>query len=168
MARQLRQMTINYVEREDRLLLRVANNAEQEYRIWCTRRFTRLLLEHFESEFASEVAARAQAAAVPQDARREYAQMQHALAVKEESFQQPYEALPREYPLGHDGLLASSLKFGRSGAGAMRLEIGDDKRRGMSLNLDRSFQHQFYELLRRAAEKAEWFSARPAGSGVVH
>jgi hypothetical protein len=170
MAPQLRQMKISYVDREDRLLLRISNSDDQEYRLWCTRRFTRLMLDRFEHEFQEEVVA---AAPVPQEARKDVAQMQHSQAVKEEDFQKPYDAVPTEYPLGEKGLLVSTLKYNKNEKGVMSLNLSDGKDKGMSLNLNPSLQHQFYELLRRATEKAGWFppptaAEAMAAKGVVH
>ncbi len=180
MAPQLRQMNISYVEREDRLWLRISNSDDQEYRIWCTRRFARLLLDLFEHEFQDEVVA---AAPVPQEARKEVAQMQHAQTVKEEAFQKPYDAVPTEYPLGEEGLLATALKYSKNNKGVMSLCLSGGKGKGkgegegeskaMTIKLNPNLQHQFYELLRRATEKAEWFpppsvAEAMAAKGVVH
>lgn len=170
MAPQLRQKNIRYVKREDRLLLRISNSDDQEYRIWCTRRFSRLLLDRFEQEFQNEVAA---TATVPQEARKEVAQIQHAQAVQEESFKKTYDAVPTEYPLGEEGLLVTTLKYSKNDKGVMSVNLGNGKGKGMSLNLNPSLQHQFYELLRRATEKANWFPPPSAveamaAKGVVH
>jgi hypothetical protein len=170
MAAQLRQMNVSYVDHEDRLLLRISNSEDQEHRLWCTRRFTRLLLDQFEQEFQNEVVA---AAPVPPEARKDVAQMQHSQAVKEESFQKPYEAEPTEYPLGEDGLLVTTLKYGKNDKGVMSMSLSDGKDKSMTVKLNSSLQHQFYELLRRAAEKANWFAPPSASelataSGVVH
>jgi hypothetical protein len=170
MAPQLRQMNVSYVDHEDRLMLRISNSEDEEYRIWCTRRFTRLVLDRFESEFQKEVVA---TAPVPQEARRDVAQMKHGQAIKEESFKQAYTAEPTEFPLGEGGVLATTLKYGINDKGVMSLNISDGKKKAMSLNLNQNLQHQFYELLRRAAEKAKWFDAPSAtevaaSSGVVH
>ncbi len=170
MSPQLKQINVSYVDREDRLMLRISTSDDAEYRLWCTRRFTRLLLERFEHEFQGEVAAEVP---VPQEARKEVAQMQHSQAVKEEAFEKPYEALPTEFPLGENGVLLTTLKYSMNDKGVMQMGLSDGKDKGMTLNLNRNMQHQVYELLRRAAEKADWFAAlstaeAAARSGVVH
>ncbi len=162
MAPQLRQMNVSYVDREDRLFLRVSNSDDQEYRLWCTRRFTKLMLERFDHEFETGVAAQAP---VPQEARRDVAQIQHSQTVKEESFQHAYNAEPTDFPLGEQGLLVTTLKYGKNQAGVMQLQLGNGKSKGMSLNLNEEMQHQFYELIRRAAEKADWFA--PTSEAII-
>jgi hypothetical protein len=165
-APQLRQLNVTYVDSEDRLLLKVSTSDEQEYRVWCTRRFTRLLLERLEVVFQEQMPA---AAAVPQPARKEVAQMQHKQAVKEEAFQQPYQAEPVEYPLGEEGLLVTTLKYKELAKGAVEMHLGDQKGVGVTLNLNAQLQHQLYELFNRAAQRAQWFEAAAANvSGVIH
>ena len=169
MAPQLRQLNVTYVDVQDRLLLKVSTSEDEEYRVWCTRRFTRLLLERLEDSFQEEMPA-ATAEAVPEPVRREVAQMQHKQAVKEESFQQPYEAEPKEYPLGEEGLLVTTLKYKTLPNKSVQMHLGDKQGRGLSLNLDENLKHQLYELFERAAAKAQWFDiAISAGvSAVVH
>ncbi len=166
MSPQLRQMNVTYVETEDRLLLKVSTSDEQEYRVWCTRRFTRLLLDKLAVGFQKEMPS---AAAVPQPARRDVAQMQHQQAVKEEAFQQPYNAEPSDYPLGEQGLVATTLKYKDLADGSAQVHLGDQSGKGVNLNLNAHLQHQLYELFTRATERAQWFDAVLARvSTVVH
>lgn len=179
MPPQLRQLNVSYVDVQDRLFLKVSTSEDQEYRVWCTRRFTRLLLDRMEESFEKEMfdkpqqAQAVKPAAVPEQARREVAQMQHKQAVKEESFQQDYDAEPVEYPLGEEGLLVTTLKFKNLDDGSVALHLGDNKGKGLSLNLNDELKHQLYELFSRASERADWFSgpaaaAATAGAAVVH
>ena len=167
MPPQLRQINVSYIDKEDRLLLRISTSEEQEYRLWCTRRFTRLLLDRFDDLFQQEVAAKV---SVPPPARRDVAQMQHSLAVSEESFSKPYQAEPTTFPLGEDGLLVTTIKYNTRAGGAMQLQLTDGGDKGMALNLNGGLQHQLYELFQRAAVKAGWFAGPvpTAADAVVH
>ena len=172
MSPRLRQINVSYVDLEDRLLLRVSTSDDQEYRLWCTRRFTRLLLDRFEDLFQREVAA---TVAVTPPARRDVAQMQHSLAVSEESFSKPYQAQPTGFPLGKKGLLVTTLRYKKSDQGGLQFQLTDGGDKGMALVLSESLQHQFYELFGRAAQKAKWFVATtgsspgsPRADTVVH
>ncbi len=169
MAPQLRQLNVTYVDVQDRLLLKVSTSEDEEFRVWCTRRFTRLLLERLEDSFQQEMPA-ATAEAVPEPVRREVAQMQHKQVVNEESFQQPYQAEPKEYPLGEEGLLVTTLKYKTLANKSVQMHLGDKQGKGVSLNLDENLKHQLYELFERAATKAEWFDSAisPGASAVVH
>ncbi len=164
MSPRLRQINVSYIDKEDRLLLRVSTSIESEYRLWCTRRFTRLVLDRFDALFQEKVAANVPASS---QARREVAQMQHSLAVSEEAFSKDYQAQPTEYPLGENGLLVTTLKYNQSDTGAIQLRFTDGGDKGMTLSLSGNMQHQLYELFRRAAEKAGWFEAGGTGAAVA-
>jgi hypothetical protein len=171
MSPQLRQINVSYIDKEDRLLLRVSTSEDSEYRLWCTRRFTRLLLDRFDSLFEQDVAV---TVPVTSGARRDVAQMQHSLAVSEEAFSKTYEANPASYPLGEAGLLVTTLKYNKLGNGNLQLQLTDGADKGMALSLNEALQHQLYELFLRAAGKAGWFGeadaspAAPASGARVH
>ena len=166
MPPQLRQLNVSYIEVEDRLFLKVSTSEDEEYRVWCTRRFTRVLMDRLEETFQTEMPS---SAAVPEPARREVARMQHQQSVTEESFQQPYQAEPTGYPLGEDGLLVTSLKYNQQADKTVQLFLGDNKGVGITLNLNEHLKHQLYELFARAAEKADWYAGVASEvSAVVH
>ncbi len=166
MPPQLRQLNVSYIEVEDRLFLKVSTSEDEEYRVWCTRRFTRVLMDRLEETFQTEMPS---SAAVPEPARREVARMQHQQSVTEESFEQPYQAEPTGYPLGEDGLLVTSLKYSQQEDKTVQLFLGDNKGVGITLNLNEHLKHQLYELFARATEKADWYAgAASEVSAVVH
>jgi hypothetical protein len=166
MPPQLRQLNVSYISAEDRLLLKVSTSEDEEYRVWCTRRFTRLLMDRLEETFQSEMPS---SAAVPEPARAEVARMQHQQSVTEQSFEQPYQAEPSGYPLGEDGLLVTSLKYGPQADKTVQLFLGNNEGVGITLNLNEHLEHQLYELFARAAEKADWYAGGIAEvSAVVH
>jgi hypothetical protein len=169
MAPHLRQINVSYNETEDRLLLKVSSSEDEEYRVWCTRRFTQLLMERLEVSFQQDLPG-ATAEAVPQPARREVAQMQHKQAVQEEAFGSPYSAEPEAYPLGEDGLLVTTIKYSGQSNDSAQMHLGDNSGKGVTLNLDKNLKHQLYELLERGAAKAKWFEVTlaPDISKVVH
>ncbi len=166
MSTQLRQLNVSYINAEDRLLLKVSTSENEEYRVWCTRRFTRALMDRLEETFQAEMPS---SAAVPEPARREVARMQHQQTITEESFQQPYQADPSGYPLGEDGLLVTNMKYSQQADNTMQLFLGDNKGLGITLNLNEHLKHQLYELFARATEKAEWYTGGASEvSAVVH
>ncbi len=165
-APRLKQLNVSYVDVEDRIMLKVSTSDDKEYRAWCTRRFTRILMERLESMFEEEVD---EAQVVPEETRKEVARIKHGDKVSEPSFQQPYEAEPTEYPLGEQGVLLTTLRYNRLESGMLALNLSDSDGRGVTLNLDQNLRHQLYELFQRGAERASWFdNAAPAAKPVVH
>jgi hypothetical protein len=166
MPPQLRQLNVSYFDSEDRLLLKVSTSEDEEYRVWCTRRFTRVLIDRLEETFQTEMSS---PSAVPEPARREVARMQHQQTVTEESFERPYQAEPTAYPLGEDGMLVTTLKYSQQPDKTVQLFLGNNKGIGITLNLNEHLKHQLYELFTRATEKAEWYAGGTSKvSAVVH
>ncbi len=155
---------MTYVRTEDRLLLKVATSDSKEYRAWCTRHFTRILMDHLESMFENEVD---EQQVVPRPARKEVARMQHGNAVTEDSFKQPYEAEPVSYPLGEEGVLLTSMRYSTLESGVAALNLSGAEGKGLTLNLDKKLRHEVYELFRRAAERAAWFDTAAGDTSIV-
>ena len=162
----LKQLNVSYVDVEDRLMLKVSTTDDKEYRAWCTRRFTKILMERLEALFESEVD---EEQVVPEETRKEVARIRHDGAVKPQAFEQPYEAEPLEYPLGEEGILLTTLRYNQLESGAVAINLSDNNGKGLSLNLDDNLRHQLYELFKRATHRAAWFdNAAPEQKPVVH
>ncbi len=164
MTAKLRQVNVTYDNTEDRLLLRVSTSDGKEYRAWCTRRYTRLLLEQLEKLFESEVDAQQ---VVPEQARKEVARMKHGGEVAEDSFKQPYEEDADTFPLGEEGVLLTALRYNIQESGVVAMNLSCSDGRGMTLNLNHKLRHQVYELLRRASERAAWFEGTSTDPAIT-
>jgi len=167
MPTSLRQLNVTYVEAQDRLLLKISTSDNKEYRLWLTRRFTRILLEQLEGMFEDELGPDP---VVPVAARPEVARFKHSESVNESAFQKPYEAEPESFPLGEEGLLATTLSYKKLDAGNVAMSLSDTEKKGFTFNqMNRNLQHQLFELLSRAAERADWFQqSAPTVSASLH
>ena len=166
MSPKLRQLNVTYVPEEDRLLLKVSTSDDQEYRAWCTRRFVRLLLDRLEILFESEVT---ETQVVPQEVRKDVAQLKHRDAVTEQAFTKPYEAEPVSYPLGESGILLTQLSYREKDGGHVTMALSGSGGKGVTLNMDSKLQHHFYEIMSRACQRAGWFEEKDqGGKPVVH
>lgn len=159
----LRQVNVTYVRSEDRLLLKVATADNKEYRAWCTRHFTGVLLEQLEKLFETEVD---EHQVVPEETRKEVVRMKHGGEVSEASFKQPYEAEPESFPLGEEGVLLTTLRYNTLESGVVTMNLSNSEGKGLTLSLNHKLRHQVYELFRRASDRARWFEATPGGPGT--
>lgn len=149
------------------MLLKVSTSDDREYRAWCTRRFSMLLLSRLEAMFETEAVEPQQV--VPQEARKEVAQLKHRGSLSETDFTKPYEAEPTEYPLGEDGLLLTRLSYKTGDNGRVSLLLGSKQGKSFTLGMDNKLRHNFYELLSRACHRAQWFEEKDRGGNpVVH
>lgn len=138
----IRQLQVANDSVQDRLLLRVGTQANEELRVWFTRRFLRELWPGLAAMLAGHLAPRvvdkpAPAAAAP-------------------SFDQPFRNENPHYPLGSNPLLASEATFEATGEGSARLTLREARERSLSLNLNSELLQALCSMLRAAAEQAKW------------
>jgi len=139
---QIRQLQVAFDSLQDRLLLRVATPADEEYRIWLTRRFLRDLWPHLAAllgKRAAPVAAVAEAA--PAEA---------------PSFEQPFADDHATYPLGLTPLLTSEIKVDTLADGNFKLTFREGRERSFRLGLTPELLQMLCAMLRAGAEQAQW------------
>lgn len=145
MSDKLHQINVQYSNVEDRILLRTSTENDDEYLIWLTRRFTRLLLGILNGEIEKRGGATILGA-----------QKETKKLFKEGAFERPYaENSPKKRPLGH-GLLAFSIKTGLAGDGNLILEIQAEAGQGIIFNLNDTLIYMFYSLLMQGIAQTEW------------
>jgi len=130
---------------QDRLVLRIATQANEEVRIFFTRRFLRELWPHFTAMLAGHLTQRPAMAAEPDSA-----------IPKPSSFDQPFQDNNPNYPLGSSPLLASEATLEAAGDGLARLTLREGRERSFSLNLNADLLQALCSMLRAAGEQAQW------------
>ena len=145
MSDKLHQINVQYSHVEDRILLRASTENEDEYLIWLTRRFTRMLLGMLGHEIKKRGGATTPGA-----------QKETKRLFSEGAFEQPYaENAPKKRPLGA-GLLACSIKTTAAGDGNLILEIQSEAGQGIVFNLNNTLLYMFYSLLMQGVTQTEW------------
>lgn len=94
---QIRQLQIANDHLQDRLILRVATQADEEYRVWFTRRFLRGLWPHLAKLSGKQAAPQPLVGETP--------------PAEAASFEQPFVDENATYPLGSTPLLTNEVKF---------------------------------------------------------
>jgi hypothetical protein len=155
----LHQINVAYVAREDRLLLRVSTRAGNEFRVWLTRRFTRLLLDVLRKQM--EQYGGAPSLASRPETRRMF---------KQGVMNQSYDSDKGEnFPLGQQGILAARISASAAGDGRLALQLLPEGEQGVTLNLDRTLLYLFHNVLSQGIDRAQWDLQAAAGqSGKVH
>jgi len=169
---QIRQLQIANDSVQDRLVLRVGTQANEEYRIYITRRFLReiwphlveMLNGHLSGQSVTVVEANADTDVVPGEAA---------------SFEQSFIDDNPSYPLGATPLLASEAVLEASGDGTARLILREGRERRFTLELTAEILHALCAMLRAANDQAAWdltlaynspapISPPPAGKTLLH
>lgn len=151
----LRQLQISHDPVEDRLLIRVATQSNEEIRIHLTRRFLRQLwpglsaIQTARPSVAFQEENKVEAPASP-------------------SFSEPYRNEDPVFPLGSQAFLASEAHLEPQTDGGCRITLGEAKGRSYTLNLTADLYDAFCAMLRAGSEQAEWQLSGEADSSVTH
>jgi hypothetical protein len=146
MSDKLHQINAQYSNKEDRILIRTSTENNNEYLIWLTRRFTKLLLDILDKEI--EKRGGTTSLGVKKETKRLYT---------EGAFEKPYaEENPKNHPLGKEGVLAYGIKTGTDEKGNLILELQSESKKGITFNLNDTLIYMFYSLLMQSIERSEW------------
>ncbi len=146
MTDKLHQINAQYSNKEDRILIRTSTENNNEYLIWLTRRFTKLLLDILDKEI--EKRGGTTSLSTKEETKRLYT---------EGAFEKPYsEEKPKTRPLGEQGVLAFGIKTGTDEKGNLILELQSETKQGLTLTLNETLLYMFYSLLTQSIERSEW------------
>ena len=145
----LHQINVQYVAREDRLLMRTTTKKGDEYRVWLTRRFTGLLY-NLMTRVMETFGGAPSIGAAPQT------QELFKSGALEKKFESEKAV---NYPLGKQGMLAYEIKSSTSPDGILHLELLPEKGKGLNLNLNKSLLFILHNLLSQGIARAEWHLA---------
>ena len=140
---QIRQLQVAHDALQDRLLLRIATQADEEIRIWLTRRFLRELWPHL-----AKLLGAVNAPGTPLAA--------GATPGEPPSFEKPFRDEQATYPLGSTPLLTSEIKVDQQGDGACQMIFREGRERSFQLGLTPDLLQAFCAMLRAGAEQAQW------------
>jgi hypothetical protein len=139
---QIRQLQVACDQRQDRLLLRISTQEDEEYRIWLTRRFLRELWPLLSRLARNEAATTPLVGEIPAD--------------DPASFDQPFSEENATFPLGSTPLLSSELKVDTLADGAFDLTFREGRERSFQLSLNIELLQTLCAMLRAGAEHAQW------------
>lgn len=152
----LRQIQVANDSIQDRLVLRVGTEANEEFRIYITRRFLREIWPHLTAMLNGHL----------------FTSVEQAPPVAAEpsgepaSFDQPFRAKNPTYPLGSTPLLASEATMEAVAEGEARLILREGRERSFTLKLDAELLQALCAMLRAASEQANWDLALDYGKAT--
>ena len=166
----LRQIQVRYVPEQDRILLRMSGGETDQYRMWVTRRYLKVLWPMLTRFVASEPIVVQQARP---EARRAVLDFQREKALAEADFKTGFREAPERLvlPFGEEPLLLERVELRRNAQGRDLLWLGDRSRRGVEFMPSRQIVHSLAQLLGDVNRKAEWglsleFDSAPASETV--
>lgn len=162
----IRQLQVATDAIQDRLILRVGTSANEEIRIYITRRFLREIWPHLTGMLHGHLAATPGLPGIAaQDA-------------EATCFEQAFVEDNPTYPLGAAPLLASEAAVEATGGGKARLVLREGRERSFNLHLTAELLQALCAMLRAANEQARWDlplsydaplpSGRPVPQALLH
>lgn len=139
---QIRQLQVACDQVQDRLVLRVSSQADEEYRVWLTRRFLREVWPHL----VELIGRKAPPIPIVED----------AAPPEAGSFDQPFSEDNATYPLGSTPLLTSEVKFDSLSDGSFNLTFREGRERSFKLHLTVDMLRTLCAMLHAGAEHAQW------------
>jgi hypothetical protein len=171
----IHQLSVNYLQEQDRILLRINTTDGAELRLWFTRRLT-LGLTPLLTRIVTDMVAKQEALASPHIlAAAADAQTKAMLAEfkKEESLQKsdfttPFKDLPAQLPLGPEPLLVTEVNMTPLSGGQLQLAFSEQlpdalRPRNFQITLEANLIHGFVHLLDKALATSQWTNS-PAGA----
>ena len=158
---ELHQINLNYIQDEDRILLRVSSRADdqqlQEVRAWLTRHMVHSLWEAMVRAMEAQVMLDKPHAA---HATTELPGMEHKASVARNQaqgkFSAPYEAGARVLPGAETPLLITTFTFHLNPDRPVRLQLAPAAGQGFELALPSDTLHAFSKLLATTVARTEW------------
>lgn len=156
----IHQLSVHHDERQDRLLLRLNTQDQQEFRFWLTRRLTQRLLPAIEQSTVRLEAAQPGVAVTDAPSQQLLTELKRDAFLQKADFATPFENRATQWPLGAEPMLITDAHLSIKPGGALEMAFEDKSNpaqaRSCQLHLQVSLVHGMLHLIRQASEKAEW------------
>jgi hypothetical protein len=162
----IHQLSVNYEDRQDRLLLRVNTQGGQEYRLWLTRRLTGRLLPHLQTCVVQLEALNPQVMAADASAQQMLTELQRETFLQKADFQTPFTSQDPFLPLGQDPILVTDVQLNLQNNGTLNVVFQDKSgndatQRSCQLGLESTLLHGLLHLIDQALQHANWRMETP-------
>lgn len=150
---QIKQIQVAPDPLQDRLLLRISTNSNEEVRVFLTRRFLRELWPHLMKMLGGHLGINQ-----PSLGARENPPSGH--------FDQPFQNDNPNFPLGSTPLLPAEVRIEPAGPGVCKLIFSELKERSFTLSLNADLMQALCAMLRASSGQSNWDLALDYGAGA--
>lgn len=161
----IRQISVAYMPREDRILVRVNTDSHDEVGFWLTRRLCLGLWPALKSQIEKTGSSDAARTALHDGgARAMMAEFRRERSLRQSDFATPFTSGRPLVPLGAAPLLATDLGLSPGANGHLRIDVKEggsgpqasQAGRAFCLNLSETLMHGLQHLLRQALAQSGW------------
>ena len=165
----IHQISVTYVQAQDRCLVRINSHAGDELRLWFTRRLTLGLMprlkhaagEQLRLHLALATSPTSATSALPMAQRRTdlLASFQKEAEIYQGDFKTPFKEQPAALPLGAQPLVITDVKLALQPNGKVDLQLiekSDQQVLNLTLAMDPQLVQGLLHLLAEALKKSQW------------
>lgn len=178
----IHQLSINYLQEQDRILVRINTVELAELRLWFTRRLTlgfaplltRIVARHVFSQEALKSAHISPTASADAPTQHLLAEFKKQELLQQADFQTPFKGQPNQLPLGAEPLLVTEVNVTPLTSGQLQMVFSEklpdqapgSKPRSFKIALEANLTHGFVHLLDKAIGVSLWREALEATVGA--
>lgn len=174
----IHQVSVSYVQEQDRLMIRINGRDGGELRAWLTRRLALALLPVLDKTAADQtrkMAAPPEAAASLDERRGQLlTTFQKEATLRSGDFETPYRAQPgppADVQVGPEPLLLTEVKVTLMGNGQLRLQLfeklpGQPTVRDFQVMMDPQLSNGLLHLLHQSVKLSQWLTVPAAAAAV--
>ncbi len=157
----IHQISVQFDERNDRLLMRVNTLNAQEIRLWLTRRISMRLAGPLQSAITRIESAQASIAAPDAQAKALLTELKHEEFLQKADLKTPFSGEKTSLPLGPEPMLVTEITIhiqGHQGAQIVFQDAGEPgiPARSCTLQMQPALVHGMLHLLTNAMVAAQW------------
>ena len=167
----IHQVSVSYVQEQDRLLLRINGKEGGELRAWLTRRLALGLMPVLNKtageQMAKATSAGPSAASLEDKRQQMVAAFEKEVSLRKGDFETPYLSQahpPVDVPIGPEPLLVTEIKITQMGNGQLRLQLfekfpGQESNRNFQVMMDAPLSNGLLQLLHQGLQQSRWLEA---------
>jgi hypothetical protein len=176
----IHQLSVNYLQEQDRILVRINTTQDAELRLWFTRRLTlglmplltKVVAQHVATQDALKSPGISPTATADPATQKLLSEFKQQALLQKSDFVTPFKDQAGLLPLGTEPLLVTEVNMTPLPSGQLRLVFNEKlpdatnaaKPRNFSLSLEPNLTHGFMHLLNKAIGVSLW-QAAPADAG---
>lgn len=170
----IHQLSIDYSEEQDRILIRINTSQAEELRFWLTRRMVHTLWPTFNQVVANHTVRfgklidtpNPQPGTLDESAQSLMADFHRNEALKRADFNTPYNSNASSLPLGEAPLLVTEVKLTSLGTGQLQIKLseqlaGQGVQRSCQLDVPTHLAHGLMHLLEQCLARSGWSDPAP-------
>jgi hypothetical protein len=165
----IHQLSVNYLQEQDRILARINTTDGAELRLWLTRRLTqglmpllsKTVMEQAATQEATQLPNWSPVAAADAQTKAFLAEFKKEESLQKSDFKTPFNDAPAQLPLGAEPLLVTQVDITPLANGQLQLAFSEKlpdtpHPRNFRISLEAKLVHGFVHLLEKAVSVSQW------------